>query len=75
VRITTRQLAKCEQNSGLASNNTNLLASLAILFSSHFYLFYVFGQLFSDVASESTELLASFASVLKNLFTPLSYGY
>jgi hypothetical protein len=29
VRITTRQLAKCEWNSGLASKNTNPLASLA----------------------------------------------
>jgi hypothetical protein len=35
------------------------------------YRFYIFGQLFSDLASENTELLASLASVLKNLSTPL----
>jgi hypothetical protein len=33
--------------------------------------FYIFGQLFSDLASENTELLAKLASVLKNLSTPL----
>jgi hypothetical protein len=32
----------------------------------------MFGQLFSGLASENTELLASLASVLKNLSTPLS---
>jgi hypothetical protein len=36
VRITTRQLAKCEENSGLASENTNSLANLVkVFFSSH----------------------------------------
>jgi hypothetical protein len=35
------------------------------------YPFYIFYQLFSYLASENTELLASLASVLKNLFTPL----
>jgi hypothetical protein len=40
-------------------------------FSTLTYPFYIIGQLFSDLASENTELLASLASVLKNLFTPL----
>jgi hypothetical protein len=35
------------------------------------YPFYISGQLFSDLASENTELLASLGSALKNLFTPL----
>jgi hypothetical protein len=34
-------------------------------------LFYIFDQLFSDLAIENTELLASLASVLKTLSTPL----
>jgi hypothetical protein len=33
--------------------------------------FYIFGQLFSDLASENAEQFASLASVLKNLSTPL----
>jgi hypothetical protein len=34
--------------------------------------FYIFGQLFSDLASENTELLASLTTVFQNLITPLS---
>jgi hypothetical protein len=67
VWITTCQLAKCEQNSGLVSKNTNALANLPSWF--FFPLtgpFYIFDQLFSDLASENVELLASLASVLKN---------
>jgi uncharacterized protein (DUF849 family) len=59
-------------NHSPASKNTNLLASLARV--SFFTLadpFYIFGQLFSDLASKNTELLARVASVLKNLSTPL----
>jgi hypothetical protein len=36
-------------------------------------LFYIFGQLFSDLASDKAELLANLAGVLKTLFTPLPY--
>jgi hypothetical protein len=32
--------------------------------------FYIFVQLFSDLASKNTETLTSLASVLKNLHTP-----
>jgi hypothetical protein len=73
VRTTTRQLTKCEWNSGLPSKNTNTLASLACFFPPLTYPFYILGQffLFFYLASENTELLASLASVLKNLFTPL----
>jgi hypothetical protein len=71
VRITTRQLAKCEWNSGLASKNTNPLATMASCFFPLTDLFYIFGQLFFDLASKNAELLASLASVLKNLSTPL----
>jgi hypothetical protein len=35
--------------------------------------YYIFGQLFSDMASENTELLANLAIVLKNFSTPLIY--
>jgi hypothetical protein len=38
VRITTRQLTKCEWNSGLASKNTNPLASLARVFPLSLFL-------------------------------------
>jgi hypothetical protein len=69
--IITRQLTKCEWNSGLASKNTNPLANLASFFPHLTYAFCIFGQLFSDLASDNTELLASLASVLKNLFTLL----
>jgi hypothetical protein len=71
VRITTRQLAKCEWNSDLASKNINPLASPERVFSPLTDSFYSFGQLFSDLASEYFSLLASLASVLKNLSTPL----
>jgi hypothetical protein len=71
VRITTRQLAKCEWNSGLASKNTNLLASLEFFFLS-LTLSICLANCFFDLESENTELLARLASVLKNLiFTPL----
>jgi hypothetical protein len=66
VRITTRQLAKCEYNSGLASKNTNPLARMARFFSPITDPFYIFGQLFSDMASENAELY-----VLKKLSAPL----
>jgi hypothetical protein len=35
--------------------------------------FYIFGHLFSVMASKNADLLASLASVLKNLSTPLHY--
>jgi hypothetical protein len=63
--ITTRHLAKCEYNSGLAGKNTNPLASLARFCFPLTAPFYVLGQLFFDLASENFELLASFVSVLK----------
>jgi hypothetical protein len=49
----------------MAIKNTDQLASLLI------DPFYIFGQFFSDLASENTEILASLASVLKNLSTTL----
>jgi hypothetical protein len=52
-------------------SKTNPLASLARVFSPLIDSFYIFGQLFSDLPSENTELLASLASVLKNVSTPL----
>jgi hypothetical protein len=55
----------------LASKNTNPLAGLASFYFPLSYPFYIFDHLFSDLASKNTELLASLASVLKNLFTPL----
>jgi hypothetical protein len=57
----------------LASKNTNPPTSLANYFFPLTDSFYIFGQSFSDLASENTEceLLASLASVLKNLSTPL----
>jgi hypothetical protein len=69
VRITTRQLAKCKKNSGLASKHTNHSPVWQVSFSLSFTLSN-FGQ-FSDLAGENTELLTNLASVLKNLFTPL----
>jgi hypothetical protein len=57
VWITTRQLAKCEKKSELVSKNTNVLASLASVFSPFTEPFCIFG--FSDLASENTEFLAS----------------
>jgi hypothetical protein len=51
----------------LASKNTKPLASFARVFSSLTCPFYSFGQLFSDLASENTELLASLGSVGKCL--------
>jgi hypothetical protein len=45
----------------LASKNTSPLTDP----------FYIFGQLFSVLASENAGLLASLASALKNLSTPL----
>jgi hypothetical protein len=73
VRVATRQLAKCELNSGLAKKNANPLASLAKFFFPLTDHFYNFGQLFSALASENSELLASLASVLKKLIpTPVS---
>jgi hypothetical protein len=59
VRITTRQLAKCEWNSGLANKNTNLLANLARIFSPLTYPFCIFVQ------------FANLASVLKSYSHPL----
>jgi hypothetical protein len=35
------------------------------------YTVYIFGQFFSDLASENTKPLASLVSALENLFTPL----
>jgi hypothetical protein len=58
VQITTRQLAKCEKNLGLASKNTNPLTSLVRVYFPLTDPFYIFGQLFSDLASENSELLA-----------------
>jgi hypothetical protein len=55
----------------LASKNINPLASLARIFFPLADPFYIFGQLFSDLASEYSELLASLASVLKNVSTSL----
>jgi hypothetical protein len=56
----------------LASKNTSSLASLARDFIPfHLTPFYIFGQLFSVLASKNPGLLASLASVLKNLSTPL----
>jgi hypothetical protein len=55
----------------LASKNTNPLASLAKFFSPLTDNYYRLDQLFSDLANENSELLASLASVLKNLSTPL----
>jgi hypothetical protein len=50
----------------LASKNTNPLASLAWFF---FYPlltdFYIFGQLFSDLASENSDILIRLVNVLK----------
>jgi hypothetical protein len=43
-----------------------------VFFPSHVPFLHIFGQLFSELASENPELLASLASVLKNLFTPLT---
>jgi hypothetical protein len=37
-------------------------------------LLYTLGQLFSDLASKNCELLASLASVLRNISTPLGKG-
>jgi hypothetical protein len=52
----------------MASENTNPLASLASLFClSLTDPFYILGMLFSDLASENSELLTSLASVLKRL--------
>jgi hypothetical protein len=71
VRITFRPLAICEWYSGLASKNTNPFASLAsCVFSSHWPFLYIWPDVF-DLASKNAELLASLASVLKNLSTPL----
>jgi hypothetical protein len=67
VRITTRQIAKCEWNSGLASKNTNPLASLERNFFPLTYPFYSFGQFFSDLASENTELTHQFGECLEKL--------
>jgi hypothetical protein len=54
-------------------NNANTIATLAIFFSSSWLILSIpFGQ-FSDLASENTGVLASLASALKNLFTPLFY--
>jgi hypothetical protein len=59
-------------NSGLASKNTNPLASLASYFSPRLtYPFYIFGQLFSDLANTNTDLLTRLTIALKKLFTPL----
>jgi hypothetical protein len=77
VWITTRQLAKCEWNSRLTSRviiQTHLphVPVWRGFFSLSLTLSIFFGQLFSALASENTELLASLASVLKNVFTPLA---
>jgi hypothetical protein len=71
VRITTRQLTKYEQTSGLVSNNTNPLTSQARVSSPLTDPFYIFVQLFSVLANKNTGLLASLARVLKNVSTPL----
>jgi hypothetical protein len=85
VKITTRQLAKCEWNLELASNFLNLLASLAsaffLLSMSLFFLAsahctyaqqrHDLGEFFSELASKNFELLASLASALKILIPPL----
>jgi hypothetical protein len=44
VRITIRQLAKCEKNSGLASKFTNRLASWQGVFPLLIDPFYIVGQ-------------------------------
>jgi hypothetical protein len=56
----------------LVSKNTKSLASLASwVFFPLVYPFCIFGQLFSGLASENIELLASLASVLKKpIHTP-----
>jgi hypothetical protein len=53
----------------------DLFCILARIFSPLTDPFYIFGQLFSDLVSKNTELLASLASVLKNLSIPLLHGY
>jgi hypothetical protein len=55
VGITTCQLAKCEYNSGLASKNTNPLASGFFPLSLTISMYWV--QLFSDLASEKIQPL------------------
>jgi hypothetical protein len=55
----------------LASKNTNPLASLTSDFPPLTDPFYIFGQLFSVLASENAGLLASLASGEKNVSTPL----
>jgi hypothetical protein len=64
LRITTRQLANCKWNSGLASKNFPLSLILSPADP----------ELFSDLAGKISQLLASLASVWKNLSTPLPYG-
>jgi hypothetical protein len=53
--------------------NTNTLATFASFFPLWLILSKPFGQLFSNLASENTGVLASLASALKNLLTPLFY--
>jgi hypothetical protein len=68
-RITTRQLAQCEWDSGLARKNTNPLDRQSGDFFSSQSLIRTppDPKLFSDLASENSQLLASLASILKKL--------
>jgi hypothetical protein len=54
----------------MAGKSSNPLASLGKIFSPVTDPFCIIGH-FSDLASKNTEPLASLASVLKNLSTPL----
>jgi hypothetical protein len=74
LKITTRQHAKCQKYSGLASKNTNPVASLASFFFPLIDLSYILASYFSVLVSENTGLLASLVSVLQNLSTPLTWG-
>jgi hypothetical protein len=70
VQITTHQLAKREKNPCLASKCKPTRQSDKGFFPLT-DPFCILSQLFPDLASENTELLASLVSVLKKLFTPI----
>jgi hypothetical protein len=59
----------------LTSKNTKALASLAIFFCLLSLTYSILGQLFPDLANNSSELLASLASVFENISTPLGEFY
>jgi hypothetical protein len=70
VWVTTHQVAKCQLSSGLASKNTNPLTTLARFVSPLTDPFYILSQLFSDLASGNTELLASLKCLEKLIHIP-----